>query len=55
MEVESRLVVPFHQAVRTVPPVKADQAGGVDQQHGSALQAGGIEDLHAQQARHLRA
>ena len=52
MQVQRLLAMPLHQAVRAVPPVEAEQAGGVEQQHRLAQQAGGVQGLHAQRALH---
>jgi len=49
VEVKGLPALALHQAVRAVPPVEADQAGGVDQQYRPAQQAGGAQGLHARQ------
>ncbi len=49
MQVQRLLAVPLYQAVRAVPLVEAEQAGGVDQQYRLAQQAGGVQRLHAEQ------
>jgi hypothetical protein len=40
------------QRPRAVPPGEAEQAGGVEEQHRPAQQAGGVQRLPAQQALH---
>ena len=50
MQVQRLLAMPLHATVVAGPLVKAQQARGVDQQHGSAQQAGAVEGLHAHQA-----
>ncbi len=42
----------LHQAVWAVPPLETDQAGRVEQQHGPALQTGGVQRFHAEQPLH---
>ena len=55
VEVQHLFAVALHQAVAAVPPVEADQPGGIEQQHRSAQQACGVQHLHAEQSLHALA